>query len=49
MRERKLRSTAESLLRLRGSLIPYTYNIYKTQRKVKGKSTMRICSPSDLG
>src|SRR5882762_6875301 len=46
MRERKLRATAESLVRFRGSLIPYTYYIYKIKRKVKGKNTMRICSPS---
>src|SRR2546425_6697805 len=46
MRERKLRSTTESLLRLKGSLIPYTYNIYKIKRKVKSKNTMRICSLS---
>src|SRR5207247_3624005 len=46
MRERKLRSTAESLERLRRSLIPYTYYIYKIQRKVKSKNTMRICSLS---
>src|SRR5260370_40979326 len=46
MRERKLRSTAESLVRLKGSLIPYTYSIYKIQRKVKRKNTMRICSLS---
>src|SRR6516164_718214 len=46
MRERKLRSTAESLLRLRGSLIPYTCYIYKIQRKVKRKNTTRICSLS---
>src|SRR6267378_3619704 len=45
MRERKLRSTAESLVRrFRGSLIPYTCYIYKIQRKVKSKNTMRICS-----
>src|SRR5260370_41070739 len=31
MRERKLRSAAESLLRLRGSLMSYIYNIYKTE------------------
>jgi len=46
MRERKLRSTAESLLRFRGSLIPYTCYIYKIKRKVKRKNTMRICSLS---
>jgi hypothetical protein len=46
MRERKLRSTAESLVRLRESLIPYTHYIYKIQRKVKSKNTMRICSLS---
>src|SRR6266436_5202425 len=47
MRERKLRSTAESLVRwFRRPLIPYTYNIYKTERKVKSKNTMRICSLS---
>jgi hypothetical protein len=46
MRERKLRSTAESLDRLRGSLIPYIYYIYKIKRKVKRKNTMRICSLS---
>src|SRR6266436_4772063 len=46
MRERKLRSTAESLVRFRGLLIPYTYNIYKIKRKVKSKNTMRICSLS---
>src|ERR1700722_6887150 len=46
MRERKLRSTAESLLRFRGSLIPYTCYIYKIKRKVKSKNTMRICSLS---
>ena len=46
MRERKLRSTAESLVRLRKSLIPYTHYIYKIQRKVKSKNTMRICSLS---
>src|SRR2546430_6448887 len=46
MRERKLRSTAESLVRFRGSRIPYTYYIYKIQRKVKNKNTMRICSLS---
>src|SRR5882724_6496440 len=46
MRERKLRSTTESLLRLKGSLIPYTYNIYKIRREVKSKNTMRICSLS---
>src|SRR6266480_172649 len=46
MRERKLRSTAESLERLRRSLIPYTYYIYKIKRKVKSKNTMRICSLS---
>ena len=46
MRERKLRSTAESLVRLRGSLMSYTYNKYKIQRKVKSKNTMRICSLS---
>ena len=33
MRERKLRSAAESLLRLRGLFMSYTYNIYKIQRK----------------
>jgi hypothetical protein len=49
MRERKSRSRRESLVRLRGSLIPYTYNIYKIKRKVKRKNTMRIYSPSDLG
>src|SRR5260370_29966711 len=46
MRERKLRSTAESLVRFRGSLIPYTCYIYKIKRKVKRKNTMRICSLS---
>ncbi len=46
MRERKLRSTAESLLRFTGSLIPYACYIYKIQRKVKSKNTMRICSLS---
>src|ERR1700722_16168498 len=46
MRERKLRSTAERLLRFRGSLIPYTCYIYKIKRKVKNKNTMRICSLS---
>src|SRR6267142_3944598 len=46
MRERKLRSTAESLLRFRGSLISYNYNMYKIKRKVKGKNTMRICTLS---
>src|SRR5437867_5966284 len=46
MRERKLRSTAESLQRMRRSLIPYTYHIYKIKRKVKSKNTMRICSLS---
>ena len=46
MRERKLRSTAESLVRLRESLMPYTHYIYKIQRKVKSKNTMRICSLS---
>ncbi len=48
MRERKLRSAAESLLRLRGLFMSYTYNIYKMKRKVKGKNTMRICFPSGL-
>ena len=38
--------TAESLVRFRGSLKPYTYYIYKIKRKVKGKNTMRICSLS---
>src|SRR6266478_5648194 len=47
MRERKWRSAAESLLRCRGSLIPYTCYIYKIQRKVKSKNTMRICSPRE--
>src|SRR6267143_3623258 len=46
MRERKLRSTAESLVRFRRSLITYTCYIYKIKRKVKSKNTMRICSPS---
>ncbi len=32
MRERKLRSVAESLVRLRESLIPYTQYIYKIQK-----------------
>jgi hypothetical protein len=49
MRERKLRSVAESLVRFRGSLIPYTCYIYKIQRKVESKNTMRICSPSKPG
>src|SRR2546427_3813289 len=46
MRERKLRSTAESLVRFKGSRITYTYYIYKIKRKVKSKNTMRICSLS---
>src|SRR6266699_3694508 len=37
MRERKLRSAAESLLRLRGSFISYILDIYKLRKKVKGK------------
>src|SRR5882672_4452307 len=47
MRERKLRSAAESLVRrFRESFMTYTQSIYKIKRKVKGKNTMRICSPS---
>src|SRR5882724_1309546 len=46
MRERKLRSTAESFLRFKRSRIPYTYYIYKIKREVKNKNTMRICSLS---
>ena len=37
MRERKLRSVAESLLRFRGSFMSYIYNMYKTGWKVKSK------------
>ena len=37
MRERKLRSAAESLMRLTGSFISYTYTVYKIKRKVKEK------------
>jgi hypothetical protein len=34
VRERKLRSTAASLLRFRGSLMSYTCYVYKIERKV---------------
>src|ERR1019366_1535413 len=44
IRERKLRSVAESLVRFRESLMSYTYYIYKIWEKVKSKYTMRICS-----
>jgi len=46
MRERKLRSMAESLVRFRALPITYTQYIYKIKRKVKSKNTMRICSLS---
>src|ERR1019366_8887879 len=44
IRERKLRSVAESRVRFREALMSYTYYIYKTWEKVKSKYTMRICS-----
>ena len=44
MRERKLRSAAESLARMKGSVISYTITLYKTRRESKRKNTIRICS-----
>src|SRR5438132_13551762 len=44
MRERKLRSAAESLARMKGSAISCTITLYKTRRESKRKNTIRICS-----
>src|SRR5450631_828237 len=44
MRERKLRSPADSLTRLRGSGISCIIILYKKGKESKSERTMRICS-----